>query len=321
MPFKANAACRHHIPKQRHRVTNWRAYDASLRQRGSLTVWFTEEAIAAWRAEPRTTRGGQPWYSPLAILTALTLRTVFRLALRQTEGLIGSILHLLGLELAVPDHTTLSRRAATLRVPRPRAGTGPLQLLVDSTGLRLGGPGEWLVEKHGAKTRRSWRKLHLGVDAGTGRIEAVELTGTETDDGSRVGPLLDQVAAPVASFTGDGAYDRDDVYGAVTKRHPNAAVVVPPRQGAVPSTSAEADPTQRDRHLQLITEHGRMAWQKTSGYNVRAKAEAAVSRYKRVIGDALRSRTDDRQATEVAIAVRVLNRMLELGRPKSVRIA
>ena len=209
MPFKANAACRHHIPKQRHRVTNWRAYDVSLRQRGSLTVWFTDEAIAAWRAEPRTTRGGQPWYSPLAILTALTLRTVFRLALRQTEGLIGSILHLLGLELAVPDHTTLSRRAATLRVPRPRAGTGPLQLLVDSTGLRLGGPGEWLVEKHGAKTRRSWRKLHLGVDAGTGRIEAVELTGNETDDGSRVGPLLDQVAAPVASFTGDGAYDRE----------------------------------------------------------------------------------------------------------------
>src|SRR4051812_37913948 len=114
---------------------------------------------------------------------------------------------LLGLGLAVPDHTTLNRRAATLRVPRPRAGTGPLQLLVDSTGLRLGGPGEWLVEKHGAKTRRSWRKLHLGgVDAGTGRIEAVELTGNETDDGARVGPWLDQVeAAPLASFTGDGA--------------------------------------------------------------------------------------------------------------------
>ena len=145
---------------------------------------------------------------------------MFRLALRQTEGLIGSILHLLGLELAVPDHTTLSRRTATLRVPRLRAGTGPLQLLVDSTGLRLGGPGEWLVEKHGAKTRRSWRKLHLGVDAGTGRIEAVELTGNETDDGSRVGPLLDQVAAPVASFTGDGAYDREDVSGVVAEPIP-----------------------------------------------------------------------------------------------------
>ena len=139
VPFKANAARRHRIPKQRHRVTSWRADDASLRQRGSLTVWFTEEAIAAWRAEPRTTRGGQPWYSPLAILTALTLRTVFRLALRQTEGLIGSILQLPGLDLAVPDHSTLSRRAEALEVPRPRSspGSGPVHLRVDSTGLRL----------------------------------------------------------------------------------------------------------------------------------------------------------------------------------------
>src|SRR6476469_8526854 len=176
VPFKANAARRHRIPRQRHRVTNWAAYEAGLRQRGSLTVWFADEAIAAWRAEPRTTPGGQPWYSPLAILTALTLRAVFRLGLRQTEGLIGSILRLLGLDLAVPDHTTLSRRAEGLPVPRARSGTGPLHLLVDSTGLKLGGPGEWLVEKHGSRTRRAWRKLHLGVDAGTGRIEAVELT-------------------------------------------------------------------------------------------------------------------------------------------------
>ena len=162
MPFKANAARRHHIPKQRHRVTNWAAYEAALRQRGSLTVWVTEEAIRAWRAAPRTTRGGQPWYSPLAILTALTLRAVFRLALRQTEGLVGSILRLLGLELAVPDHTTLSRRAATLEVPRPRPAGGPVHLLVDSTRLKLGGPGEWLAEKHGARKRRSWRKLVWG---------------------------------------------------------------------------------------------------------------------------------------------------------------
>ena len=168
-------------------------------------IGFTDEAVAAWRAEPRTTRGGQPWYSPLAILTALTLRAVFRLGLRQTEGLVGSILRLLGLDLAVPDHTTLSRRAATLEVPRSRSGSGPLHLLVDSTGLKLGGPGEWLVEKHGTRTRRAWRKLHLGVDAGTGRIEAVELTGHEVDDGSRVGPLLDQVDGPIASLTGDGA--------------------------------------------------------------------------------------------------------------------
>ena len=137
LPFKLNQDRRHHIPKQKHKVTNWREYDASLRQRGSLTAWFTAEAVEAWAAEPRTTRGGQPWYSPLAILTALTLRAVFRLALRQTEGLIGSILHLLGLDLAVPDHSTLSRRAETLEVPRPRprGDGGPMHLLVDSTGL------------------------------------------------------------------------------------------------------------------------------------------------------------------------------------------
>jgi hypothetical protein len=321
VPFKANAARRHHIPKQRHRVTNWAAYDAALRQRGSLTVWFTEAAIAAWRAEPRATPGGQPHYSALAILTALTLRAVFRLALRQTEGLIGSILHLLGLDLAVPDHTTLSRRGETLQAPRPRPAGEPVHLLVDSTGLRLCGPGEWLVEKHGTRTRRSWRKLHIGVDADTARIIAVELTGNETDDGSQAGPLLDQVTGPVASFTADGAYDRDDVYGAVAERHPEAAVIVPPRTDAVPSGTAATAPTERDRHLRCIAEQGRMGWQKASGYNRRALAEAAVSRYKRVIGDALRSRTDRRRATEVAIAVQALNRMLDLGRPESVRIA
>src|SRR5215211_5016886 len=202
LPFKLNQDRRHHIPKQKHKVTNWREYDASLRQRGSLTVWFTDEAIEAWAAEPRTTRGGQPCYSALAILTALTLRAAFRLAFRQTEGLIGSIIGLLGLALRVPDHTTLSRRAATVKVPRPRrpstdAGGGdaePLHLLVDSTGLKLCGAGEWLLEKHGTRTRRSWRKLHLGVDTGTGQIVASTLTTNDVDDGSQAGPLLDQVA-------------------------------------------------------------------------------------------------------------------------------
>jgi Transposase DDE domain len=131
-------------------------------------------------------------------MTALTLRSIFRLALRQTEGLIGSIIGLLGLDLAVPDHSTLSRRAATLQViPRPLSGIGPVHLLVDSTGLKLCGPGEWLVEKHGTRTRRSWRKLHIGVDADTGQIMATELTTNDIDDGSRVGPLLDQVAGPI----------------------------------------------------------------------------------------------------------------------------
>jgi len=292
-----------------------------LRQRGSLTVWFTDAAIAAWGAERRTTPGGQPHYSALAITTALTLRTVFRLALRQTEGLIGSIIRLLGLDLAVPDHSTLSRRAETLPVVRPASSSAPVHLLVDSTGLRLCGPGEWLVEKHGTRTRRSWRKLHLGVDADTGEMVVAALTSNDVDDGSQVGPLLDQVRRPVASFIGDGAYDRDDVYGEVAARHPDAAVIAPPRSSAVLSETADTAPTKRDEHLQLIAERGRMGWQKASGYNYRALVEADISRYKRVIGGTLRSRTDARQATEVAIGVRALNRMLKLGRPEYVRIA
>ena len=182
VPFKVNADCRHHIPRQRHRVTNPAAYDAALRQRGSLTVWFTDAAIATWKAEPRTTRGGQPRCSVLAITTALTLRAVFRLALRQTEGLIGSVPALLGLDLAVPDHSTLNRRGETLEVALPQPGSGPVHLLVDGTGLKLCGSGEWLLEKHGTRTRRSWRKLHIGVDADTGRTLAAVLTTSNVDD-------------------------------------------------------------------------------------------------------------------------------------------
>ncbi len=233
-----------------------------------------------------------PCYSPLAILTALTLRAVFRLALRQAEGLIGSVIGLLGLALRVPDHSTLSRRAATLEVPRPTrssagvdGGSEPMHLLVDSTGLKLCGAGEWLVEKHGTHARRSWRKLHIGLDAETGQIVASALTDRDVDDASQVGPLLDQVAGAVAAFTADGAYDQESVYAGVAQRHPDAAVVVPPRSTAVPSETAESAPTQRDRHLQCIAEHGRMGWQTRSGYNARARAEAAVARWKQVIGD------------------------------------
>jgi Transposase DDE domain len=202
-----------------------------------------------------------------------------------------------------------------------RGGTGPLHLLVDSTGLKLGGTGEWLIEKHGASRRRSWRKLHIGVDADTGEIVAVAVTRKDIEDATMVDALLDQIADPITSFTADGAYDQDQVSQAFAERHPEAAVIVPPRAGAVVSASAETAPTQRDRHLRMIAERGRMAWQKASGYNLRAKVEASIGRYKRVIGDALRSRTDRTEATEVALAAAALNRMLGLGRPNCILIA
>ena len=162
---------------------------------------------------------------------------------------------------------------------------------------------------------------HLAIDADTGQIAASVLTDREADDGSQVGPLLDRVDGSVASFTGDGAFDRDDVYAEVAARHPGASVIVPPRSSAVPSDAAETAPTQRDAHLRCIAERGRMGWQRASGYNWRALVEADVSRWKRVIGDGLRSRTEGRQATEVAIAANVLNHMIELGRPEYIRVA
>jgi transposase len=204
------------------------------------------------------------------------LRAVFRLALRRTEGLVGSIIGLLGVALAVPDHSMLSRRAGTLAVPRLRRNGESLHLMVDSTGLHLSGAGKCLMEKHGTKVRRSWRKLHIGVDAETGQIVAASLTAREVDDGAEVGPLLDRITGTVASFTADGGYDQDRVYAGVAERPPEAAVVVPPRAIAVPSDTAETAPAQRDRHLQHIAEHGRMAWQRASGYTRRARAEAAI---------------------------------------------
>jgi hypothetical protein len=206
-------------------------------------------------------------------------------------------------------------------VQAPQATSGPVHRLVDSTGVKLSGPGEWLVEKHGTQRRRAWRKLHLAVDARTSTIVASTLTSKEADDAAELGPLLDQVEEPLAAVVADGAYDQDRVYEAVAKHSPEAAVVVPPRATAVPSPSAETDPTQRDRHLKVLAERGRMGWQKTSGYNARAGAEGAMSRYKRIIGDTLRSHVRPAQEAETRIAVTVLNRMLDLGRPESVRAA
>ena len=159
------------------------------------------------------------------------------------------------------------------------------------------------------------------MNAGSGQIVAASLTAKEVDDGAEVGLLLDQVTGAVSSFTADGGYDQDRVYDGAAQRHPEAAVIVPPRATAVPSDTAATAPTQRDRHLQHIAEHGRIAWQKASGYTTRARAEAAIGRFKQVIGDGLRSRTDKRRATEVNVAVHALNRMAELGRPSYVRTA
>lgn len=322
MPFKHNATRRHHIRRARYRVTNWAAYEVGLRRRGDLTFWVDEAALAGWCAPRRSTPGGQPRYSDLAIELVLTLRLVFHLALRQAEGFARSVLALLGLGLAVPDHTTLSRRGRAFagRQPRVRAGTEPVHLVLDSTGLELFGQGEWCAAKHG-RLRRRWLKLHLGVDARTGEITAHVLTDDDGDDAAHAPDLLRQCEGTLASVTADGAYDRDPVYQAAAARQPGSppAVVIPPRSDAVLSTADPDCQTPRDRHIQVMADRGRIAWQRATGYGTRNHAETAMSRYKHLIGPKLRARNRAGQGGEVALAIQVLNRMIRTAKPVSVR--
>lgn len=321
MPNKHNSKGRHHIPKMKFTVRNWREYDAALRARGSLTMWVTPEAIDCWQAQPRSTRGGQSSYSDLAIETSLMLRLVFRQPLRQTEGLMASIFELLGVDLKAPDHSTVSRRAMVLKsISRKNLlPADPAHILIDSTGLKVFGAGEWLQEKHGKKSRRGWRKLHLAVDANTGLIVASVLTEQDVDDPSQVGPLLDQVEHKIGKVTADGAYDGEPTYDTIAKRDPKIEVVIPPRVTAQPSAEFETDPATRDTHLLMIQSLGRLGWQEAVGYGTRALVETTMGRYKAIIGQRLRARDWRGQCTEAAVAVAVLNRMLSAGRPNSVR--
>ena len=318
MPYKFNESRRHKIPKAKYRITNWPEYDAALMRRGGLTVWFTEEAVEAWHAPATGERGGQPVYSAIAIETSLALRLVFHQPLRQTEGLLRSIAAVLDVDIRIPDHTTVSRRGGGLTIlPSRIRGDEPLHLLVDSTGLKIYGEGEWLDQEHSVRARRRWRKLHLGTDANTHEIVVSELTPDDVGDVSELPELLDQVDGDIASMTADGAYDSATAYDSVAERHPEAAIIIPPKRTAVPG---ETTTTQRDRHLAAIAKHGRMSWQRSSGYNRRSLAETAVYRYKNIIGRRLRARTLPNQRTEAKIGCNVLNRMTGLGMPASVRI-
>jgi transposase len=315
MPHKHNADRRYHIPKMSFRVQNWAEYEAGLRQRGSLTLWIEDEVLQNWQS---CGPNGQCRYSTVAIQTSLMLRTAFRMALRQAEGLLGSVITLMGLNLCAPDHTTVSRRAQTLPALPREVPAGPLDVLIDSTGLQVFGAGQWLEEKHGVKPRRSWRKLHLAVDARTGMIVSHTLTDQHADDPSQVSPLLDQIDGEIARVISDGAYDGAPTYQTVARHGAGIEVVIPPRSTAVASCEL-GPPTRRDLHLATIAQNGRLGWQKATGYGQRALVETTMGRYKALIGPRLKARHPDAQHTEAAIGVAVLNRMLDAARPKSVR--
>jgi hypothetical protein len=243
---------------------------------------------------------------------------VFDQPLRQTEGLMRSIADVLGINIAIPDHTTLSRRGGGLTIlPKHIDRDEPLHLLVDSTGLRIYGEGEWLDQKHGIRSCRRWRKPHLRMDVNTHKIVAVELTPDDVGDVTEFPNLLDQNDANVASVTADGAYDGEAVYNAVSERHPEASIIIPPRATAV---AGETTASQRDQHIATIGKHGRMGWQRRSGYNRRSLVESAMFRYKTIIARRLHARTLPNQRMEAKVGCDVLNRMTALGMPTSTRI-
>jgi IS5 family transposase len=297
--------------KTKYRVSNWAEYDRALVRRGEITLWISTDAIDTWNPALSGRRGGQRKFSDHAIETALALRLIYQLPLRQTEGFLRSVLTLLDVDLEAPDHTTLSRRSQRLDVKLDRvASSRPIHLIVDSTGLSIVGEGEWAAVKHGGSGKRAWKKLHLGVDR-AGSIVAELLAHGDADDARTALDLVDGVEADIVSFTADAAYDTIAIYEAAAAR--GVKVIVPPRKTATRSRR----PGARNRTVRRVKEIGRREWKKESGYHQQARVENTFFRYKSIIGDRLRGRHPRSQEAEALIACNILNRSAELGRPQS----
>ena len=302
--------------KAQFRVTNWREYDRALVERGSLTIWFDEEFVREhWRPKATGRRGAPFLYSDQAIQVLLAMKGVFHLPYRALEGFARSLMRLMELPLPIPDHTQMSRRSQTLQVVIPhQAREGPVHVVVDSTGLKIFGEGEWKVRQHGAGKRRTWRKVHFAVDADAKDVIGVEVTTTQWMDCEVFEGLLGQVEGRIGQVDADGAYDTREVYGAGMAR--GAEVVVPPRENAVPWE--EDHP--RTLALAAIAEQGLEGWKESTGYHRRSLAENAFYRFKQLFGDRLASRLFETQVTEVHARVAAMNTMTALGMPVSVRI-
>lgn len=312
-------------PKASYRVSNWAAYNESLIQRGSVTVWISDEVIDEWRPTPsgRRQRGGQQEYSDRAIECLLTLRAVFKLPYRQTEGFGRSMMALLGVKVSVPDYTTLCKRSADLAVDlSPRQVQGAKHVVVDSTGLKVYGEGEWKVRQHGYSKRRTWRKLPLSVNEATQSLEAVVLTEAGVDDAEAGGQLLAETAGPIEQVSGDGGYDKRKFYEAAMERGVERITVPPQRNARIwQHGNSPKPPLPRDQNLRRIRRVGRKRWKQETGYHRRSLAETAVFRFKIIFGNTLSARTLPRQITEARIKGAALNRMTQLGLPASYKVA
>lgn len=304
------------VSKTQYRIRNWSEYDAALKKRGSLTFWVDDEVLAGWLNEQKTgKRGASQTYSDLAIATMSTMGSVLNLRGRQTEGFMESLLRLMGVELAVPDHSTVSRRLGKLSISLPIVeGEGARHVVVDSTGVKVYGEGEWKVRQHGYSKRRTWRKLHLGVDESTGEILAAVVSTNNVSDDEAFGDILDGVEGEIEAVSADGAYDKRKCYDAIEER--GAQANIPPREDAQ-YWEKEGETHARNQNLKRIEEVGRAQWKQESGYHQRSLSETAMFRFKVIFGNTCSRRTFDNQAAELLLACAALNRMTHLGMPDS----
>jgi len=313
---------KHKKTKARYRLRNWREYNRALVQRGSLTLWISEDVVQTWHpTEPEDKRGRPRTYTDTAIATMATLQEIYHLGLRQTEGLMESIGELLHLEVAIPDYSTLSRRRATLEIALPRSrGHEALHVVVDSTGVKVFGEGEWKVRQHGYTYRRTWRKVHVGVDEASGEIVAAVVTTNNYHDSQVLPDLLEQVAEELTQVSGDGGYDRRTCYAAIQARH--ARATIPPQRNAKiwQHGNTKAEPLARDQNLRRIRQVGRATWKRESGYHRRSLAETTMFRLKTIFSERVTARSFDGQAGQVFVRCAALNRMTQLGKPDSYRV-
>jgi hypothetical protein len=298
-----------------YKVRNWSKYNRALKERYSLTIWIDADAEKEWAAKPTGKRGRPFVYSDLVIKCCLAIRALFRLPLRGAEGFLRSIVNMT--KMPVPDYTVLSRRAHRLNVNLGVVSSGePVHLVVDSSGLKIYGEGEWKVRIHGVGKRRTWRKIHIGVDEATSEILVAELTKADVADCDVLPKMLCKLESPVSRVGTDGAYDKKKDYRAIARI--GARAIIPPRCDAV--ASARGRPTARDENIGRINKIGLKRWKLERGYHRRSLAETAFSRLKRMFGGGLRSRHFENQRTEAMLELSMMNKMTSLGMPKSVPV-
>jgi len=308
------------MAKKKYKIRNWSEYNKALVQRGNLFLYLENGKLDNWyTAKMQVKKRGRPKeYTQVAIDFFLMVRVLFSLPLRQSEGVVNMLMKLGGFKLSSPNYSLISKRMAnSRRKPLVIPQGEDIHVLVDSTGLKIYGEGEWKMRIHGKSKRRTWRKFHIGIDAKSQSIVACEITEANVHDGTMLPMLLEPISEKIGTVTGDGAYDSKTNYEVVKSW--NAVPVFSPPENA--TANKQSDPLRR-LYIERIKELGnneqaRKKWKQEVGYHKRSLVETAIFRFKTIFGDKLSSRQFKNQQTEALFKAHLLNKMTLLGMPNS----